>query len=179
MAAHAARVCDPDGYRPKACARCGHGVLHVHDYRRRTAQRDRPSGGSTPVVIVRHECAREACGAIWQTLPAFLARHLWHPWRVVEAAALDDAPVEDRRDVPTRTTERWGARLASAARLLVQVFGAAIGTGLDAVAVAVGPVATRAALVAAYANGHAIAAGRRLLTVAAVVHGLERSARLM
>ena len=32
---HARRLCDPDGYRPSCCPRCGHGVLHVHDYRSR------------------------------------------------------------------------------------------------------------------------------------------------
>lgn len=177
--AHAARVCDPDGYRPRACARCGHAVLHVHDYRCRTAQRDRPSGGATPIVIVRHVCANVACGAIWQTLPAFLPRHLWHPWRVVEATSFGDAPVADRRDVPARTRARWSKRLGSAALALLQLFAVEIGTGIDAVAIVAGPLVTRAGLVAAYARASAVAAGRRLLKVAAVVHAIERTARLM
>ncbi len=179
LEAHAARVCDPDGYRPRACRRCGHAVLHVHDYRYRTAQRDRASGGATPIVIVRHACANAACGAIWQTLPAFLPRHLWHPWRVVEAASFGDAPAADRRDVPQRTRARWAARLGSAALALLQLFAVEIGTGLDAVAIAAGALVTRAALVATYAREHAVAAGRRLLTVAGAVHALERTARLV
>ena len=28
---HERRLCDPDGYRPRRCPRCGHDVLHVHD----------------------------------------------------------------------------------------------------------------------------------------------------
>jgi hypothetical protein len=179
MEEHAARVCSPDGYRPVACERCGHGVLHVHDYRCRTLQRERLGGGARPIVIVRHACANVACGAIWQTLPAFLPRYLWHPWRIVEAASLEDAPREDRRDVPARTRERWAARLASAALVLLQLFAVEIGTGLDAVAVAAEAVATRGALVAAYARQHALVGGRRLLTVAVLVHRLERTARLM
>ena len=29
---HERRLCDPDGYRPGRCPRCGHCVLHVHCY---------------------------------------------------------------------------------------------------------------------------------------------------
>src|SRR5207253_2889976 len=34
-AKHERRICDPDGYRPPFCPRCGKGPLHVHDYRER------------------------------------------------------------------------------------------------------------------------------------------------
>lgn len=38
-AAHERRLCDPDGYRPERCPRCGHEVLHVHGYRERPSPR--------------------------------------------------------------------------------------------------------------------------------------------
>lgn len=32
---HLKRVCNPDGYRPDECRRCGESCLHVHDYLQR------------------------------------------------------------------------------------------------------------------------------------------------
>ena len=34
-ASHERLICDPDGYRPPFCPRCGGRRLHVHDYRER------------------------------------------------------------------------------------------------------------------------------------------------
>jgi hypothetical protein len=42
--------------------------------------------------VLQFRCAREACGATWRILPAFLARHLWHAWNVVERIARPAAP---------------------------------------------------------------------------------------
>lgn len=180
LEAHRARVCDPDGYRPSTCGRCGHGVLHVHDYRgrvlgafTRAAERTR----SPRVDVVRYVCARAECGAIWQVLPALIARHLWRAWATVEAATFEDAKVPI--DVPARTRERWEARLMSSARLLVQLLATEAGSLLDALAKDVGLEATRSALVDAYAVVAGVAPGARLASVAALVNRLARGIRLM
>jgi hypothetical protein len=77
-ATHDRRIGHPDGYRPARCPTCGARRLHVHDYRERQLRAD----PDTPVAtIVRHACV--ACAAIWQVLPAFIARHLWRTWDVV------------------------------------------------------------------------------------------------
>src|SRR6266849_5739253 len=110
-ATHERRICDPDGYRPPFCPACGERHLHVHDYRERVlrAEPDTPVG-----TIVRHACV--ACRAIWQVLPAFIARHLWRTWRVVAHTLTPDAgrpaAAEAPRwpKVPGRTARRWRAR---------------------------------------------------------------------
>ena len=45
LEAHEHRLCDPDGYRPGRCARCGHGVLHVHCYPERRSSTSRSLRG--------------------------------------------------------------------------------------------------------------------------------------
>ena len=40
--------------------------------------------GRARTDVVRHRCA--SCGAVWRTLPLFLARWLWRSWAVVERA---------------------------------------------------------------------------------------------
>jgi hypothetical protein len=70
-ATHEKRICDPDGYRPPFCPRCGEGPLHVHDYRERVL---RAEPGKPVTRIVRLLCV--SCQAIWQILPRFIARHL-------------------------------------------------------------------------------------------------------
>ena len=181
LEAHRARVCDPDGYRPDACSRCGFGVLHVHDYRGRVLVAYAPSGrtsGATVVDVARYACARRECGAIWQVLPALIARHLWRAWQTVEAATLADAaapPVQ----IPERTRERWTSRLLSPALLLVQLFAMESGSVLEALAKHVGLEATRHDLVLAHAAEADIAVGSRLSSIAAIIHRLGRGPRLM
>jgi len=171
---HERRVC-PDGYRPSACAACGHHGLHVHDYRERKL---RAEAGRAVTWVVRYWCP--SCGAVWLVLPLFLARWLWRTWAVVEAAVVGDAPADSGRPrVPERTVRRWRDRLASAARLPVQVLAQSGNEGLAAVAAAVGLDATRRQLVHAYEQAFAIPAGKCLAALATLLHRLAPGVRLM
>lgn len=179
LESHERRVCDPDGYRPEACLRCGHTVLHVHSYRER---RPRRAVGLPAVVrIVQFLCAREGCGAIWRVLPLFLARHLWWSWRAIERVVRSKGAREltDGAPIPAQTQRRWRARLASSARVLVALLAARGGDELRDLAADVGDSATRTALVDAYADRNCIAEGERLARVATLAHRLERGVRLM
>lgn len=176
---HERRVCNPDGYRPDACPRCGHAVLHVHSYRER---RPRHALGLPAVIrIVQYLCAREGCGAIWRVLPLFLARHLWWSWRSVEHAVRpkDTHESTDAAPVPAQTQRRWRARLASSARVLVALLAVRGDGGARELAADIGESATRAVLAAAYADRNFIARGERLACLAALSHQLERGVRLM
>lgn len=176
LESHERRVSNPDGYRPDSCPRCAHPVLHVHSYRERRPRRD------VVIRIVQYLCAHESCGAIWRVLPLFLARHLWWAWRVVERAVQDEdgrAPADRSPVVPKQTRRRWRARLASSARVLLELFAARGHVELREVTVDVGTNATRAALVERYADRTRIVAGERLARVATLAHQLERGIRLM
>lgn len=177
--AHLRRVADPDGYRPDACARCRHGVLHVHCYPLRLLLAD---GGNDPIVrVVQYICAHPDCGATWRILPLFLARHLWRSWPTVERV-VEPAVTPARLDAPTvpaRTRRRWRARFRSAARQLVVLLATAVAPVLTAIAMSVGLDATRAELVGAHAHGACVPPGARLATIAALVHRLEPGLRLM
>jgi hypothetical protein len=175
LESHNRRIVDPDGYRPDACPRCLHPVLHVHSYRER-----RPRGDMV-VRIVQYLCAHESCGAIWRVLPLFLGRHLWWAWRVVERAVEDEdgRASPDRSPVPKQTRRRWRARLASSARVLLALFAARGHVDIREVAVNVGTDATRAAVVERYADRTRIVAGERLAGIATLAHQLERGIRLM
>lgn len=181
LAAHRARICAPDGYRPAACARCGAGTMHVHDYRLRhlVAFEEGGSARASPVIdVARYRCTRSECGAIWQVLPALVARHLWRAWSTVERAALDDTPAAPH-DVPARTRARWRSRLWSSARLLAQLFATETGSLLEALAQRLGLTSTRRDLVLAYAAQAGAAPGTHLASVAAIVHRLAPGLRLM
>src|SRR6266540_1449529 len=121
-ATHDRRICNPDEYRPRFCPNCGETTLHVHDYRERILRAD---PGEPAARIVRHECI--GCSAIWQTLPVFIARHLWRSWRVVEHALTGAAPPRTESEarrwprVPERTRRRWRARWLGPSRLLAQI----------------------------------------------------------
>jgi hypothetical protein len=176
---HERRVCDPDGYRPHACPRCLHTILHVHSYRER---RPRGEVGLPPVIrIVQYVCAREECGATWRVLPRFLARHLWWMWRVVEQAvqAKDARGVAGRSPVPKQTRRRWRARLAASARVLIALLAARGDVEVQQFAADVETHAARAALVEAYAERRCVVDGERLACIAALSHRLERGVRLM
>jgi len=177
VATHLRRLADPDGYRPERCPRCGGSVLHVHDYLER---KPRDEVGVSVLRIVRHVCANPACDATWRILPAFLARCLWRTWSAVEQATSAVAPSGPRTArIPLRTTQRWRARLASAARQLVVLLATTGGALLEAIAKAVGLDATRRALVDAHTRVAASLRGLCLAAVAALVHRLERGIRLM
>src|SRR3990172_5407160 len=64
LVAHARRLCDPDGYRPTACPRCGHGGLHVHCYPER-----RPRGDARMPPVIRIAQYVFANAAFGPTLP--------------------------------------------------------------------------------------------------------------
>jgi hypothetical protein len=117
-ATHDRRICDPDGYRPAFCPTCRGTHLHVHDYRERLLRAD----PDQPVVTtVRHACV--ACEAIWQVLPAFIARHLWRTWRVVAHTLTPDdgrpspEPPQHWPKVPSRTAELSAQKMSLDYRL--------------------------------------------------------------
>jgi hypothetical protein len=179
LATHARRVSDPDGYRPVACPRCGHRVLHVHSYPERRA---RGEPGAPPAIpIVQYICASADCAATWRVLPKFLARHLWRVWATVERQVVTDAPVSPAPTIPIppTTRRRWSARLAAAARVVVVLFAASGGAMLEGIAMRVGVDATRGELAVAYGAASHAPHGERLAAIAAHVHRLERGVRLM
>jgi len=177
LVVHARRICDPDGYRPTACPRCGHGGLHVHCYPER---RPRGDASMPPVIrIAQYVCASAACGATWRILPMFLARHLWRAWVTVERAVEADAATTIDPPIPARTERRWRSRLAATARVLVVLMAASGGSVLERIAARHGLDATRGELVAAHAEVADVADGERHAALAALVHRLERGVRLM
>ncbi len=179
-ATHDRRICDPDGYRPAFCPNCGERTLHVHDYRERIL---RAEPGEPVARVVRHECV--GCDGIWQILPAFIARQLWRTWSVVEHTLMGAGPApatcETRRwpRVPERTQRRWRARWLRPARFLAQVLAACGEAAWAALAAGLGPEATCADLVAAYAGARATPAGRLLASLATLVSRLQPTVRLM
>ena len=180
---HRSRLLDPDGYRPKSCPRCRHDVLHAHDHRFRTP-RDQPRGIS--IVIRRYLCAAEGCGACWQILPAFLARHLQRSWTTIEEASMPEARSVDAVNaaevamdrVPRTTRRRYVSRLASCASALKAAFAAA-GAAIDSVLARLGPLLTRAAFCRALAAGGFLPTSRRLAALSGWIHRLIPGLRLM
>jgi hypothetical protein len=179
---HDRRLCDPDGYRPEWCARCGHGVLHVHDYPER-----RPLGLALTAAIrlVRFICASATCRATWRVLPAFLARHLWWTWGTIGRATREVEPAKDESSSPSvtnppaQTVRRWLTRLGSSARQAVVLMGSRGTEVVRAVAETTGLADTRRALVDAYQRIIGVGPGHGLGAVAAVLDRLERGIRLM
>lgn len=168
LAEHMRMLVGADGYRPSACPTCRHGMLHVHDYRTRLCQLP-----ATPTVkVVRYGCP--ACEARWQVLPAFVPRHLGYHWPLV-CEGCEQAPPTPRRQVARRpsrrTRQRWLARLASSARLLVQILATSAQACLVGAAQELGLDATRLELVGEV--------GRPFAEVAALIHRLMPGVRLM
>lgn len=133
------------------------------------------------VRIVQYICAAVECGATWRILPMFLARHLWRAWKTVERVVMPAgmpwsaaAPA-----IPARTEQRWRARFAASARMLVVMVAASGGVALEALASRAGLDASRAELTEAHADVAHVAPAVRLATLAELVHRLERGVRLM
>jgi hypothetical protein len=155
-------------------------TLHVHDYRERIL---RAEPGEPVARVVRHECV--GCDGIWQILPAFIARHLWRSWRVVEHTLTGAGPPPEARQtrqwppVPERTQRRWHARWLRPARVVAQVLAACGDAAWATLAAALAPEATCADLVLGYAGMRATPTGQLLASVAALVHRLQPKVRLM
>jgi hypothetical protein len=179
-ATHDRRICNPDGYRPAFCPNCGDRTFHVHDYRERVlrAEPEEPFAR-----VVRHECV--GCTAIWQILPAFIARHLWRSWRVVEhtlkGPGPSPAPLETRRwpRVAKRTQCRWRGRWLRSARFFAQILATCGEPSWAALAAGLTPEATCADLVAGYAGARETPAGQLFAPVAALVYRLQPKVRLV
>jgi hypothetical protein len=132
------------------------------------------------VVVLVFRCASSACGATWRILPRFLARHLWHAWRVIERVVKpqeQEAPAF-APPVSARTKQRWRRRLSSCGRQ-VAVLLAMAGGVLAELAAEIGLSCTRAALVEGFVKLVGPAPGMQLSALATVVHRLERGIRLM
>ena len=139
----------------------------MHDYRRRNLI---ASAEAPFTQVIRFICTKKGCGATWQVLPLFIARHLWRAWEVVEAAVRDETPKNWPR-VPTRTVRRWKSRLRSSARVPVQVVAASGRQSLAALAEQSGLDATRWALAEAFQKPFS--------RLAALLHRLRPGVRLM
>jgi hypothetical protein len=172
---HERRICDPDGYRPPSCPRCGELRLHVHDYRERVL---RAEAGKPVTMIVRLMCV--SCKAIWQILPRFIARHLWRTWNVVTHTLMPEAgpPSELQHwpKVPLRTVRRWRARWLRPALALAQILAASGKAAWATLATELPTDATCADLVFAYAREHV---GQPLAALAALLYRLQPKVRLM
>jgi hypothetical protein len=133
------------------------------------------------VRIVQYVCAAAECGATWRVLPRFLARHLWRAWKTVERVVMPAGVPRSAAapTIPARTEQRWRARFAASARIVVVLLAASGGVALEALASRVGLDASRAELTAAHADVVGVAPSSRLAALAELVHRLERGVRLM
>ena len=162
---------EPDGYRPEHCPGCGHGVLHVHDYRGRVCQLPEV----TAVTVVRYRC--DGCKARWQVLPAFIPRHLHYHWPVVEATCEEPGGEVAQTKPPmartpsSDTVARWAARLLSCGRLLGQLLATSAEPMLVAIGQKLGLGPTRRDVVDGLT--------RPFAAVAALAHRLVPGVRLM
>jgi hypothetical protein len=81
-------------------------------------------------------------------LPLFLARRLWRSWRAVQSATV--GPRLHGPPVPAMTVSRWRARLASDARMILQVLATSGDQVLAGVTREVGLCVDRLAALRAY-----------------------------
>jgi hypothetical protein len=171
LEAHERRLEDPDSYRPACCRRCG-AKMHIHDLRPRCLR----SHPALSTEVIRFRCVdREHCGAVWQILPAFLARHLWRTWPTVEAAIDDPEPSK----VPERTRRRWKVRLASTGRKLIAVLTTAVDPMWSELVGVLGLDASRCDLVRGYRAHLRPRPGACLAELAGLIHRLSPGIRLM
>lgn len=137
---HAARLVDPECYRPGPCRHCG-GKLHAHDYATRSPV------GEAPVEIRRYACPR--CGGVVRVLPEFLARNVWRLWEVIEAACAAPPRLQAAGKVSPRSVRRWRARGQSTAGPVLHVMSASGDPRLAELVAGVGLAATRHELLTA------------------------------
>jgi hypothetical protein len=166
-------------YRLDRCPACGARV-HRHDQRPRVMVSGAGDARTVEVTETqRVRCAdRERCGAVWQLLPAFLARHLWRRWQVVEQAAMGpgrpSAPA-----TPKQTLRRWAGRLASSAAALVTVLAQAAAYPVARLVRKVRHNERRFDLVTAYTVLFETQPGHGLSALAGLVHRMAPGVRLM
>lgn len=168
------RFLDEERYRPERCPKpfCAGGPLQVHAKRPRALRGWLGSAVDVLVVLIAiYRCP--CCGGTWRVLPAFIARCLHSPWKVVRKAAAGQLPAAR---VPGRTQRRWRARLAQDARVPTQVLGTSGAPLLRRVAQLTGLLATRTQLVAHFARAFGCACG--LTSLAELLHRMEPGIRL-
>lgn len=169
---HARRLASA-GYRPAACPRCK-APLHIHDYRPRLLL-GHPAEITT---TVRFRCAdREQCGAVWHVLPGFVARHLWRHWETVEETI--QAEPSGQSPVPAATRARWRTRLEASALVLVQILATAVGALAQALARQTPRLAIRQRLLGIHGQLTGAAVGKRLGSLAALIHRHAPGVRVM
>ena len=165
---HLLALADPDRVRLTGCMQCKIGRLHVHERRERVLAGEVEGPPLIDILIFR--CSRKnACGAVWRVLPEFLARHLWRRWTLVGVVLAG----EPNHRVPARTVQRWRARLASTAAVLVALLGQAAQPRWLDVAAHAEVHATRRELVET-AGGPS-----HLAELARIVHELQPGVRVM
>lgn len=175
LAEHEQRLRRPDGYRPPACLRCGGSRLHVHDRRHRILVGELRVA---QIDIARYVCAAADCGATWRVLPAFVARHLWRRWITVARAIAGGRPTSSGAAVPARTSRRWRARLASAARQILHILAHHDDENVAKFASVAGFDATRREVVELFTAGRVLGT-HGLEDIASALHVLEPGVRLM
>ena len=174
---HRERMKDADGYRPEACPLCGRR-LHAHDTRPRTLN-DQPD--SPEEDIRRYRC--RPCRAVWQVLPAVIARYLHCTWNAVQSAlepATEESRATDTEALPrpaSRTIRRWRQRLRSSAVVLTQAVSET-GAAVRAVLGVVGIDCSRAVLLEALAEAEILEPQHKLQDLACWVHLLVPGLRL-
>lgn len=174
FADHKRRLCNPNGYRPLFCPRCGKTKLHVHDYRERKLKGD----SSVPTIrIIRFRCFE--CEAIWRILPAFVARCLWRSWQVVENETIAQAPPKGRVRVPLRTVQRWRARLLTDAATLIIFIRHSDRFGQESTIENSLEGSSRRAFIDWFANTEKLAPGTWLSAPAAFIHQRAPHLRLL
>lgn len=174
---HRWKVAAPDGYRPDGCPRC-QGLVHGHGCRTRRL-RDEPD--SAAEEIRRYMCS--LCGAVWQVLPAFLARHLQRTWgavqsRLVAAGALEGTGAEWRVVAKPTTTERFVARLMAVASVLTQALVESVGEAAPVIR-ELGIGCSRRQLVEGLAGAGLVEEQHKLGQLASWVHRLAPGVRVM
>lgn len=174
---HRRKVLDPHWYRPDGCPRCS-GFLIGHGCRSRIL-RDQPD--SAGEEIRRYRCP--PCHAVWQVLPAFLARHLHRTWgaiqsRLVAAGALEKTGAEWRVRCKPTTLHRWLSRLTAVATVLTQALAESGGAVAAAVA-DLGSQSSRGELIEALARADLVDKHHKAGQLACWVHRLVPGIRVM
>ncbi len=174
---HRRKVLDPHWYRPDGCPRCSEFLIgHGCRYR---ILRDQPD--SAEEMIRRYRCL--PCRAVWQVLPAFLARYLHRTWgaiqsRLVAAGALEKTGAEWRVGSKPTTLHRWLSRLTAVATVLTQAL-AESGGEVGAVVADLGLHCSRGDLVEALARAVLVSNHHKVGQLSCWTHRIVPGIRVM